>query len=491
MLLQDKQGSIAAFETFHPNAFLRRQKAGITVDSTDYPLSETYLSALSQVSDSVLQISRWLNAVYLSCASCTKEEIEKLSFVRSVYRIHDRNESEPATTARKKIRKREQELQTILKYQISRMQGQLFRENQLTGKGIRIAVFDAGFYNCEKTKALQHLFQNQQIDSTFDFVRNKESVFLHSNHGTKVLSCIAGKSEFGWMGMAPDAAFLLARTEGERFETFQEEMNWLAAAEWADRLGADLINSSLGYTRHRYFEEQMDGKTSLIVKAANLAVSKGMLVISSAGNEGNTPWKRLTTPGDGDSVFTVGASNPFTDLAAEYSSRGPSTDFRQKPNVIAPGTNVVAGTNRLRAEDGTSFSTGLITGFAACVLQQNKQYTPMELFSALEQSAHLYPYSDYANGYGIPQASRFLNPKPEPKSETWIVEQTEDTIQIQITEPKSPENFYFQVRKGKQILYYETRQIKKSWKIRYDKRNFPTGVQIRMHYEGKTIEIQL
>ncbi|MCS7074074.1 MAG: hypothetical protein NZ108_06380, partial [Bacteroidia bacterium] len=227
VFLTDKQGSNPDFSDFHPSAITRRQKHGIAWDSTDLPVSRRYLDQLSNISDSILVVSRWLNVVYLQGNSETEKKLKQLSFVKTVLT----DAAVPMTNHTAVVRTRlnqSAQIQTILKYQTSRMQGQLFREHQLTGKGIRIAVFDAGFYGCDRTKELQHLFENRQIDTTYDFVRKQSSVWVHSNHGTKVLSCIAGKSTLGWLGLAPEATFLLARTEGERWETYQEELNWLA-----------------------------------------------------------------------------------------------------------------------------------------------------------------------------------------------------------------------------------------------------------------------
>jgi len=199
-------------------------------------------------------------------------------------------------------------------------------------------------------------------------------------------------------------------------EPKREEEYWLAAVEWAERQGARLVNSSLGYTRKRYFQEQMDGKHSLVARAANLAARKGMLVINAAGNDGSSKWHTLGTPADADSVLTVGGIDPRSDIHVSFGSFGPTADGRLKPNVSHFGTAVAAKPgNRLKTVNGTSFATPLTTGFAASILEMHPDWSTMQLLRELEKSSHLYPYFDYAHGYGIPQGSYFLETYVEPE----------------------------------------------------------------------------
>jgi serine protease AprX len=232
-----------------------------------------------------------------------------------------------------------------------------------------------------------------------------------------VLSCVAGRIEGIQIGLAIDAEFLLARTETWT-EFFSEEEQWLAAAEWADKNGAHIINSSLGYTYHRYFPEQMNGKKSLVSRAANMAARKGILVVNSAGNEGDGKWKIIGTPADADSVLSIGGISPWTGFHTGFSSFGPTSDKRMKPNVTAYGHVIGAGPGGLSQTQGTSFSGPLTAGFAACAKQARPNMTNMQLFKEIEKSADLYPYFDYAHGYGVPQASYFfrkntMEEKPE------------------------------------------------------------------------------
>jgi len=296
-----------------------------------------------------------------------------------------------------------------LEPQVSLVQGEEFISRGITGKGITIAVIDAGFKGTDTHPGLAHLFRNGQIAGTWDFIRNQEDVFAGHSHGTAVLSCIAGIHEGKQLGLAPDARFLLARTE-RRNEPAREEADWAKAVDWAIRNGADIIQSSIGFTYHRYFPEEMNGRYSLAARAALRAARAGVLLVNSAGNEGRTRWKIVTTPADADSILCVGAISPLTGLAERYSSLGPAADGRIKPNVCASG-RVIAFTagGKARAMDGTSFASPMISGFAACLMQLLPGATAQEILERIERSGHLYPYYDYSHGYGVPQASRFFH----------------------------------------------------------------------------------
>jgi len=324
-------------------------------------------------------------------------------------------------------------------------------------------------------------------------------VYAHNVHGTMVLSCIAGKVNGKNMGLAPDAEFLLARTE-VKAEPFSEEENWLQAMEWADKNGADIINSSLAYTYHRYNTFEMDGHTSLVAKAANMAANKGMLVINSMGNDGAQDWKILATPADADSVISVGAISPYTDFHAAYSSFGPTSAFKTKPNVVAIGTVIAAAKSKLKKVKGTSFAAPLVTGFAACAWQSREYLTNMQIFDLIEQSGNLYPYYDYAHGYGVPQAGFFVNGKVnieiKPTFE-FIINEKELIVNVnkELIETK---NF-----KVNNYLYYHIKNeygyIEKYWLIDvyqqkavvFDLEEINGYKEITVHYKGFTDSYKL
>ncbi|MBU0489807.1 MAG: S8 family serine peptidase [Bacteroidetes bacterium] len=405
----DKQTDFNPCEYFDPLAIQRRLKNHVPLaDSTDFPVNSGYIQKVGAIADSTSVVTRWFNAIVAFCSEKQVQQIRNLAFVKSVEPVGGM--AIPAS------RKPYQEELTstqmdVLKRQVESLQGDVFEKKGITGKGIRIAIFDGGFPGVDTIPVFAHIRKTGRIIKTYDFTRNKEFVYSFSSHGTMVMSCIAGISGDFRMGLATGAEFLLARTEVNT-EPFSEEENWLAAVEWADKNGAHIINSSLGYTYHRYFTWDMDGKKSLVTRAANMAASKGILVVNAAGNDGANGWKKIGAPADADSVISVGGIDPTTDFHISFSSYGPTADKRLKPNVCAFGDVVAAGKKSLKSVQGTSFASPLVAGFAACAMQTDTTRTTMELFREIEKSGSLYPYYDYAHGYGVPQASYFTEGRP-------------------------------------------------------------------------------
>jgi subtilisin family serine protease len=284
--------------------------------------------------------------------------------------------------------------------------------------------------------------------ATWDFVDQDENVYHYHSHGTQVLSCIAGSIDGLDLGLATGAEFLLARTENNA-EKFSEEENWLAAAEWADRNGADIINSSLGYTHHRYFNDQMDGNTSLVAKAAKIAAKKGILVVNSAGNEGNSAWHYVGTPADADSVLSIGGISPERGYHINFSSFGPTADKRMKPNLCAFGKVIAAKKDSVYYTQGTSFSSPLVAGFAACAWQKNREWDNMTLFGELERSGELYPYFDYAHGFGVPQASYFFKKNNANQSPSFSFVELDGYLHVMV-EP----DMVSSINQSKNLLFY-------------------------------------
>lgn len=399
------------YSFFDKKAIERRLINDINLyDYSDVPVTESYVNTIKKNTSIYKITSRWLNASVVIANEEQIQKIKKFNFVSSIELIQNTNnkvicsiKNEPS---KKVLSEKDKDL---LSLQIDRMQGKLFAKNNVSGRGVRIALFDAGFPGVDKIDAFKHLIDNNRIIDCHDFVKNKKNVFAYNSHGTNTLSCITGISQQGTIGLATNAEFLLARTENAKTEPFSEEENWLAAAEWADKNGAQIISSSLGYTTDRYFQKDMNGHTSLVAKAARMAVRKGMLVVNSAGNDGDSKWHIMGTPADVDSVLSVGGINPKTNIHTSFSSYGPIKGTLVKPNVTALGHVIAAGPNGLNETQGTSFSCPLVSGFAACVLQLQPNLKVMELFDIIEKSGDLFPYFDYAHGYGVPQASYFLN----------------------------------------------------------------------------------
>jgi serine protease AprX len=467
------------------------------IDSTDFPLNENYENTVITLVDSVTHCSRWFNAM---AVYATPEEIEKiisLPFVTSVEPMIMECYAAGLNTSDWDTTMNSTEIE-VLEKQIKAMGGDLFENAGIDGKGIRIAIFDGGFPTVDTSPVFEHIRKDGRIIKTWDFTRNKEYVYTAISHGTSVMSCIAGIVNGKKIGLATGAEFLLARTE-VRSEPFSEEENWLAAVEWADKNGADIINSSLGYTYHRYFPNQMDGKTSLVARAGNLAAKKGMLVVNAAGNDGDNDWEVVGTPADADSVLSVGGIDPWTNYHISFSSFGPTTDNRMKPNVCALAHVTAAGKGGMASMDGTSFASPLVAGFAACAWQMTKSLSNMQLFSEIQKSANLYPYFDYAHGYGVPQASYFADTTISYNEQTFSFSDSDDgTIYVKINsgfldDDKSDGNLlYYNIQKSDGVLLeYNILNVYQENVFSIIKSDYPKESKLNVHYKGYTDSYQL
>ena len=407
--LTDKEGvEFNPHTYFDQKAINRRIKNNVPLNHfTDRPVRTDYQNKIASIADSICGHTRWFNAIACKLTPQQFLEIQNLNFVKEVTPMITETVFADGNSY-KELHKGEQGL---LEGQIASMHGKEFTKKGLTGKGIRICIIDAGLPDVNTSSIYKHIRDNNRILKTWDFKKNKPDVYKYNSHGTKVLSCIAGKTDGVFIGLAIDSEFLLARTERILYEGDAEEEDWLMAIEWADKNGADIVNSSLGYTSARHFIEDMDGKTCIISKAGNLAARKGILVINAAGNDGDGNWKYIGAPADADSVLSIGGINPWTGLHTAFSSYGPTADHRLKPNLSAFGHVIGYGPGvGVHETQGTSFSSPLVAGFAACAWQSDTTLTNMELFKKLEESANLHPYFDYAHGYGVPQATYFTDP---------------------------------------------------------------------------------
>ncbi|WP_188548048.1 S8 family serine peptidase [Hymenobacter qilianensis] len=443
VVLRDKAGVRFNPATyFAPQALARRQRQQLPLlDSTDFPVRPDYLRQVQAGVDSVAFVSRWFNAVSCRATPAQAAALRRLPCVRSIERCPDAPmlpAAQPGAPERGTPEVSAADHQLAFS-QTASLGAADFRRAKLDGRGLRIAIFDVGFSGADQHAAFQHLRTGKRILATYDFLKKLPYVYAGGSHGTEVLSCIAGILPDGTaLGLAPEAEFLLARTEQLHREQFAEEEAWLAAAEWADRQGVDIINSSLGYTSRRYFPEQMNGRNSLVARAAAMAVRKGILVVNAAGNDGLDPeWRTIGTPADGDSVLAVGGLDPDNYLHIGFSSYGPTADRRLKPNVTAYGTVLAAAPGGYVRTQGTSFASPLMAGFAACAWQQNRNLTAMQLFEKLQASANLYPYYDYAHGYGMPRASWFTadGPKKPPTAATFDFVAQADSMLAVIIRP--------------------------------------------------------
>ena len=437
--LRDKSGvTFDPAHYFSPEARARRRRQHLPAfDATDLPVRPDYVAAIAARVDTIALVSRWFNAVSCRATPAQALALHQLPGVRSVARWPGRAAAVASIASGKEtaavISAPRGATTTggggmagggkatisandylLARRQVAHLDGAALRAAGLQGQGLRIAVFDVGFRGLPTHPAFAELVNSSRIVAAHDFLRNRDDVFVGGSHGTEVMGCLAGRLPAGpggtpgpALGLAPAAEYLLARTEQLHRERYAEEEAWLAAVEWADRLGADIVNSSLAYTEQRYFPEQMDGRRSLIARAANLAARKGMLVVSAAGNDGDDDWVRIGTPADADSALAIGGLDPETGLHVDFSSYGPTADRRRKPNLAAFGIVLTTTPNgRYERLEGTSFSAPLVAGLAAVLWQRQRQLTAMQLFALLEQAGELYPYFDYAHGYGRPRLAR-------------------------------------------------------------------------------------
>ncbi len=408
VFLKDKE--LTGFDPqawFDEKALERRRLNGLPpFDSTDLPLKPEYVSQVSDAVDAVRYPLRWLNAITVQATPEQIHRVSQMPFVQEVEAfgatLHLAQVPDIATQTNGKF-------DTLLSMQRIRMQLDTLEAHGLTGKGVRVAIFDAGFKEADTHPALAHVFGNGQIVATRDFYGGGENVYHHSRHGMHVMSCVAGVYEGRQLGCAKDAEFLLARIEHESKEKAIEEDHWIAAAEWADKNGAQIINSSVTYTFKRYTYRDMNGRTAPVSRAAVLAAQKGILVVCAMGNEGETDWQYMGAPADAPEVLSVGGSMPMLPMHIPFASIGPNAEKRRKPDVSAPAYVLAALKNdEYEVSAGTSFSSPLIAGLAACILQREPELTGQALFERICSMGHYYPYYDYYLGFGIPDAARLF-----------------------------------------------------------------------------------
>jgi hypothetical protein len=474
---------------FDAKAIERYQQCGADLyDISNYPLNNEYINTIDGYATELYGESRWLNAIGISTTPENAMLISRLPFVAKIQEIFSKGTMASTETSLRGASAKEQpETVEIITDQLKRFGGQYFVDKGIDGKGLRICVMDGGFPSVNTHPAFKHLRDNHQILKTYNFPNKKEDVYGWSTHGTMVLSCIAGINEEGQkMGLATGAEFLLARTEIDP-EPFIEEVWWAQGAEWADKNGADIINSSLGYGKDRHWTKDMDG-TSYVAKAANMAVEKGILICNSAGNEGDDKrWMTIITPADAENVLTVGGiEDDLEDYQhIDFSSYGPTADKRLKPNVVAFGHAKVANPSdgKFTEAYGTSFSSPLTAGFAACAWQTKRDLTALQMKAEIEKSADLYPYFDYAYGYGVPQAAYFTGDL-EPAERSFNLVQEKDGVRIAIPEIIENQDVFISVQGADDVLlgYYKVTPTKDG--IKLNNKDLGEGKKLNVSYNG-------
>jgi serine protease AprX len=410
--------SVLQPETFlSPRAIERRWRQGIPLDWTDIPVTPAYVQTLREKKAEVLYVSRWFNGAVVYAEPDTARVVRDLSFVKEITPIGYRSKPSPIKAVKEIARKTKYARETNPYgksfVQIDQLSGEALHQIGHRGGPILAAVFDGGFVNVQLMPAFDSLFAQGKIWGTKDFVESDEWVYESSNHGTNVLSCMAAQIPGVVIGTGPEAAFYLFKTEDVSGELRQEEFNWLAAAEMADSLGVEVINSSLGYTGFddstmNYTYADLTGDLAVVSRAADMAAQKGMLVVNSAGNSGGDSWRFIGTPADADSILTVGAVDRLGQKAY-FSSFGPTPDGRIKPNVSARGyATAVAELNGYGAgsANGTSFSSPVMAGMATALWGAVPHRTAQEVIRALEASSHLAESPTDGLGHGIPNVAQ-------------------------------------------------------------------------------------
>lgn len=367
-------------------------------DFYDAPVNDHYLQIVQKNCDSLWMSSKWFNYALIE-NSHYPHDLLKFDFVDHIEKV------EPLQSIPLQVNENKDSVDPVAmdehrQWQLDTMGFQFFNQNKINGAGITIAIIDAGFTKADESRAFQHIYANNRVLRTYDFIDNDSNVYHGSSHGTSVWSLIAGNLDGKPIGLAQKASFILLRSEDQQTETMADEDRWILAIEKAYEWGADIVNSSVGFTNLLHKRSELNGQT-LISKAADIAAKKGMLVVISAGNEWVTAWRTLAVPADADGVISVGGIDKEGNHSY-FSSVGPTADGRAKPEVVAPGTCVAVRGNDLFMGNGTSFSAPLVAGYLACMLE----WKGKESFTkdSLKYYAGLYPYFDYLYGYGVPYA---------------------------------------------------------------------------------------
>ncbi len=412
----DKNGSVYTIN--HPEDFLsaraiqRRSAQGISINEQDLPVSQTYIDSISKRDIQIIHASKWLNG---ATVKTTQPKVDQLlldfNFITNI-ELTKPGIQLKSIQDKFSVEKLQTDIDTafygLSVYQVGQLNGQYLHNNDFLGQGMHIAVLDAGFLKVDELSSFSTLISENRILETRDFVEPGSNVFEKDDHGMSVLSTMAGELPGTFIGSAPKAYYYLIRSEDVRSEYLIEEDNWVVAAEYADSIGVDIINSSLGYSEfddpsmnHSYSE--LDGNTTRVTRAANIAVKKGMLVFSSVGNEGNNSWQFLVAPSDGEYVIGVGAVNSDGEWAP-FSSYGPNASGDIKPNVSAVGWGafIQRENDNISSANGTSFSSPIMAGMAACLWQAFPKATNLQIKDAIEKSASQYNFPDFQLGYGIP-----------------------------------------------------------------------------------------
>ncbi len=398
-------------EFLSEKALARRMRQHIAVDSTDLPVCRSYIEEIRRMGVRIVVTGKWENFVTVSCNDTSAiAGIASLPFVLSTERVWTAPEEDKQQAAKG----RDSLLNRPVVYpdsiygpatcQIRMCNGDKLHEAGFRGQGMTIGIIDAGYHNVDSIEAMRNI----HIIGTRDFVDQQADIYAESSHGMAVLSCIGMNMPGVMTGTAPEASFWLLRSEDSYSEHLVEQDYWAAAVEFADSVGVDVLNTSLGYyifddSTKNYRLSELDGRHALMSRQASRIAAKGMVLVCSAGNTGNDPWKKITPPADACDVLTVGAVDRNRVLAS-FSAVGNTADGRVKPDVVAVGLGAaVMGTDGNQGEaNGTSFSSPIMCGMVTCLWQACPRLTAKELIDLVRRSGDRASQPDNIYGYGVP-----------------------------------------------------------------------------------------
>ncbi|MBU0940382.1 MAG: S8 family serine peptidase [Bacteroidetes bacterium] len=406
----------APLQMLSQRALDRRENQKIVLDLKDVPIEADYVAQINAVVGiDVKAKSKWLNAVHVRGTSTLINSLRSISFVASVDFANKSLNQTGKTTKEFKSKISSKTKQTKINFsygnaknQIEMLNGTVLHQQNFTGSGKIIAVLDSGFPGVNTTVPFERLRVNNQILGGYNFVDRDANFYGGDTHGSYVLATMGGYKENELVGTAPDASYYLFVTEDALSENPLEESLWVEAAEEADRLGVDIINSSLGYfdfdnSAYDHTYSQLNGSSTFISKGAEIAYSRGMIVVTSAGNSGGSSNPYITAPADAVSVIAVGAVNA-AGVRANFSSIGPSFDNRVKPDVMAQGVSSVLSDEKgnIITADGTSFSSPILAGMIACLWQAFPDKTNSQIRDLVLKSSDRFTSPSAQYGYGIP-----------------------------------------------------------------------------------------
>ncbi len=400
------------WEFLSPRAIERRRKQGIAIDETDIPINPRYLEKIEGEAELIRGKSKWMNSVIVVANEEQLGKIKALPFVKSAAPVSVNRNTRRSHTPPEIPRKQYESIGGYYGYgstQIGMMNGHLLHSLGHEGQGMLVGVMDGGFTNVDVSPFFDSLRVNGRLWQGRDMVHNDMNPYEDISHGTQVLSTMAAKLPGLFVGTGPEASYFCVKTEETGSENPVEEEFWIAGLEYADSLGSDVINTSLGYTHFdlkdlNHSKKDLDGETIRASRAGSLAANKGMLIVVSAGNEGNGKWGTISSPSDAFDILTVGAATKKGQKAG-FSSMGPTADGRVKPEVSALGRNAAVASTRgydVRTSNGTSFASPILAGMVTSLWSAYPEKSWDDIRNAVIESGNQYENPDSLLGYGIP-----------------------------------------------------------------------------------------